>query len=133
MATTPYTWAHGELITAAELNTHTNALLEMQAQSSYLIAGQVQVTSFSSVSGGFFSGGAAYVRGSVAVTFPDGFFTTTPNVTVTAYSGFPGPPSSNSGSLEATASGVSTSGFTCYLARNSAANTNVFWVASTDT
>ncbi|MFB9661604.1 hypothetical protein ACFQS3_02680 [Glycomyces mayteni] len=86
-----------------------------------VLSGTVAVTPVTSVSDPAFA--ASYYRGTSAVSFPVGFFSTAPNVTISAVASVPGLV------IEATVTGASTTGFTANLARSSTSATTLSWIA----
>lgn len=64
-----------------------------------------------------------YYRGTANVSFPSGFFTTTPTVTLSAHTAAVGVV------MGTGVSGQSASGFTAHLARSSTTSTTVSWIA----
>jgi hypothetical protein len=103
-----FNWQPGMRVTAARMNAG-------------ILTGTESVTFDTSVSNTFFN--ESYWRGQVAVNFPTGFFTSTPNIFVTGRSNVPGV------LLVCTYTGVSTAGFTIMAARATQTTTVVDWMA----
>lgn len=80
-----------------------------------MITSSISVTPTTAVTGGYV--------GSANITFPVGFFNSTPSVQTTAQTGFPN--AVNTSYQNATAAG-----FTIYLSRDNQTPTNVSWTAS---
>lgn len=104
----PYPWQPGMKITANRLRAG-------------VLAGTVTINFSTSVTNTFFN--AAYFRDSIAVAFPAGFFTNTPNIFVTGRSTTPGV------LLEVSYSNQTASGFTAWAARSTNTSTVIDWMA----
>jgi hypothetical protein len=103
-----FNWQPGMRVTAARMNAG-------------ILTGAESVVFDTSVSSAAFN--TDYWRGSVDVTFPQGFFSSTPNIFLTGRSNVPGV------LFVCTYTGVSTSGFTLMAARFSQTVTIVDWMA----
>jgi len=98
----------------------TDAVNELSTNGIKIAAGVVSVTP--SDSGGTLNGGT-YYRGSATVTFASGTFTTTPMVIQGVNTSYPGRV------IEASHSGVSSTGFTARIARTDKTATDFHWIA----
>lgn len=110
-----HAWKPGETITAARLRSgYASGQTTIPFEST---TGRTTVDA----SGSLYDG--PYYRQTVDVAFPAGAFTAPPVVTATAGGGVPGTV------MELTITNVSTTGFTLVGARQTATNTNVWWIA----
>lgn len=102
----------------------TNAVNDLQGGALKIVAGQVTVTpGGSSVSNSI----GTFFRGSATITFPAGTFSSSPAVLVTGNSGAPGT------LISCSATGISATGATIWIARTDTTATFVYWIATAQT